>query len=280
MVREAVWEKLKGLGAYAREMCAGWGATLRAAREHGLSPRQRRATMLACGLGVVGLALCAVMAWLIGAIASDPSGFAALVEANLPLACLLYALVNTLQVFVGFIPGEPLEIAAGYLFGTWGGLAVVRAGLALGEVLVFLAVRRWGTRFVHLFVSREKLDELAFFKDANRLNVVTFLMMLIPGTPKAIMVYIVGLTPMRLSTWLLISVPARCLSIVTSTLVGAKMAQDDWLLAAAVFALTLLLSAAGVLYYLSVSRQARQAALFDEIGRREWEQAGRRRNDA
>lgn len=272
-------ERLDELVTYVRDVLVRAGQRLAKARREGLTAQQRRALALAGASACVGLAFCAFMAWLIGNIAADPSGFADLVQKNLPLAVAGYALVNTLQVFAAFIPGEPLELVAGYLFGTWGGLAVVSAGLALGEALVFVAVKRLGPRFVHLFVSQEKLDELAIFNDPRRLNTITFLMMFIPGTPKDLMTYVVGLTPMRLSTWMCISIPARLLSIVASTVVGDQAAQNQWGVAVAVFAITCLVSVGGMLYYVAISRQARQAAAIEELARREWEAAGRRTND-
>lgn len=273
-------ERLSELAAYVRDVLVRAGKRVAKARREGLTAQQHRALALAGASACVGLAFCAFMAWLIGSIAADPSGFADLVQKNLPLAVVGYALVNTLQVFAAFIPGEPLELVAGYLFGTWGGLAVVSAGLALGEALVFVAVKRLGPRFVHLFVSQEKLDELVIFNDPRRLNTITFLMMFIPGTPKDLMTYVVGLTPMKLSTWMCISIPARLLSIVASTVVGDQAAQNQWGVAVAVFAITCLVSVGGMLYYVAISRQARQAAIIDELAHQEWEAAGCRRRDA
>ena len=272
--------RLSALLAYVGDAWHRMGRTIRTARREGLDARQKRALVLAGASFVLGIGFCVFMAWLIARIAADPSGFAQLVQDNLPLACIGYALVNTLQVFAAFIPGEPLELVAGYLFGTWGGLVVVSAGLALGEAIVFIAVKKLGPRFVHLFVSQEKLDELTIFKDTRRLNTITFFMMFLPGTPKDIMTYIVGLTPMTLGTWMGISIPARVLSIVASTWVGATAADDNWGLAIVVFIITLAVSACGMLYYVAISRQARQAALMDELGRREWEAGGCRVNDA
>lgn len=274
-----VKEKMHVLVSYVKESAARAKKTLATMRREGMTPRQRRALLLAGASFVLGLGFCAFMAWLIASIAADPSGFKRLVDKNLILASLGYALVNTLQVFAAFIPGEPLELVAGYLFGTWGGLIVVSLGLALGEAIVFLAVKRFGVRFVHLFVSQEKLDELAIFKDRRRLNVITFFMMFIPGTPKDIMTYIVGLTPMTLGTWMAISIPARTLSIVASTVVGAKAAEDNWGLALLIFGMTCIVSIFGILYYLAISQQARRAAILEELGRREWQAAGSRRNN-
>lgn len=273
-------DRVKPVLAHVADTFATTAAHVRQALRNGPTPRQRRLTLLTFASFTLGVAFCAFVAWLISAIAADPSGFARLVDENILAASALYALVNAIQVFAAFIPGEPLELVAGYLFGVWGGLLVVSIGLAFGEALVFVLVKRYGTRVVHSFVSQEKLNELAFFNDSRRLNVIVFLMMLIPGTPKDIVTYIVGLTPMRLGTWMAICVPARTVSIVASTVVGAQAAQDNWALALTLFAVTLVISAFGMLYYAAISRQAHQAAVIEELGRREWEAAGRPVNDA
>lgn len=276
----ALEQRARELAAYVRDLAHGARETLRTARKEGLTPRQRRMVLLSAASLAIGIAFCVLMAWLIGSIVADPSGFMQLVEDNYPVAVTLFALVNTLQVFSAFIPGEPLELVAGYLFGTWGGLVVVSVGLALGEAIVFTAVKRLGPRVVQLFVSPEKLDEMSFFKDARKLNVVTFFLMFIPGTPKDIVTYVIGLTPMKLGTWMAISIPARMFSIVTSTVVGAQAAQDNWVLAVFIFAVTCVVSVFGMVYYLWISRQAREAAAIEEQGRREWEAAGCPTNDA
>ena len=252
---------------------------VRTLRADGMSSEQKKAAAIALCTLALGAAFCVFIAWLITSIATDPSRFERLVGENLPLAAALYALANTLQVFALVIPGEPLELVAGYLFGVWGGLAVVSVGLAVGEAVVFLTVKRFGTRFVSLFVSPEKLAKVGFIRDARKLNLLTFLMMFIPGTPKDLVTFVIGLTPMRLGTWMAISIPARMFSIVISTVVGAKVAEDDWALALLVFVATCAISLLGMLYYVAISRQAYRASVIEEIGRREWEDGGRRSND-
>ena len=55
------------------------------------------------------------------------------------------------QVVVAIIPGEPLEIAAGYAFGFWEGTLLCQIGIFLGSLTVFLFVRNWGIRVVEVF---------------------------------------------------------------------------------------------------------------------------------
>lgn len=51
-------------------------------------------------------------------------------------APLLFVLLQVLQVVVAVIPGGPVPIIGGILFGQWGGLFLSLAGFFLGTVLV------------------------------------------------------------------------------------------------------------------------------------------------
>ena len=73
---------------------------------------------------------------------------------------------------------------------------------------------------MRVFFPQEKIDKLRFLRDQKRLTRIAFLLFLIPGTPKDIMTYCVGLTNMKLSTWMVICTLARIPSILTSTLGG------------------------------------------------------------
>ena len=270
---------LDALGA-GKDRLASVRAHLARVRREGMTRQERRQALALVACAVVATAVCALLVPPVMHLIADPAAFRAALGDNYALACIVYALINTLHVFIALIPGEPLEVGAGLLFGTLGGTIVVSVGLALGELLVFLLVKRFGARFVRLFVSQEKLDELVLFQDQRRRNVITFLMMFIPGTPKDIWSYVVGLTPMTLTTWMAISIPARLPSILISVLVGSAAAQGHAGTAALLFLVVLVVSALGIGYYLLISKQARQAAVLEEEARRQWVRDGRHLNDA
>ena len=94
--------------------------------------------------------------------------------------------IMALQVIVAFIPGEPIEILAGYIFGAWGGLLLCLLGSALGSMLIILTVRKLGMKFVTLFVEREQFENLKFFQNPKKRDITIFIVFLIPGTPKDI----------------------------------------------------------------------------------------------
>ncbi len=160
-----------------------------------------------------------------------------------------------LQVFFAVIPGEPFELLAGYAFGFWEGTALCLAGSVIGGILVFLFVRKFGRKAVEAFFSLEKINSLKYLKDPTSRNIIVFLLMFIPGTPKDLVGYVVGLTDMKLPAWIIISTIARIPSIVTSTLGGNALGEKKYTYAMIVFGATLVLSAAGLFAYRHISRK-------------------------
>ena len=82
-------------------------------------------------------------------------------------APVLFTGMMILQVIVAVIPGEPLEIAAGYAFGAVEGTFLCILGTFIGGMLVFLLVRRFGLRAVEVFFPAEKLRSSASCKTSG-----------------------------------------------------------------------------------------------------------------
>ena len=179
----------------------------------------------------------------------EPERFRAWVDAQgvmAPIACMGMLI---LQIVVAVIPGEPLEIAAGYAFGAVEGTLLCMLGAFIGRVAVFLLVRRFGTRAVEVFFPLEKLNELKFLQNKRRMTLWVFFLFFLPGTPKDVLCYIVGLTDLPLRSWLIISAIAPFPSIVTSTIGGDALGMGNYTFAIIVFAVTLIISGLGLLAY-------------------------------
>ena len=208
---------------------------------------------------VVFVVFCALTGWLVGVpmveFANDPERFRAWVDASGIWGRVLFVGMVVLQVVVAFIPGEPVELAAGYAFGFWEGSALTMAGFLLGSWLVFALVRKFGVKLVEVFFHKNKIAELRFLQNPRKAKIIAFLLMLIPGTPKDFLSYFAGLTPLTLSQWLRIVALARIPSLVTSSLTGAAAGEENYLLSGVMLAVTLIISISGILYYRHICKQ-------------------------
>ncbi|MEI8198549.1 MAG: VTT domain-containing protein [Eubacteriales bacterium] len=186
---------------------------------------------------------------------SEPEKFRLWVYEKGFLGKLAFVGMMALQVVIAIIPGEPLEIGAGYAFGIWEGTLLSLLGQVIGSIVVFLFVKYIGIRAVEAFFPKEKIQSLKFLKHHKQLNLLVFILFFIPGTPKDILTYFVGLTPMNLMTFLVITFFARIPSVITSTIGGDAIGLQNYQFAIVVFAITLLISLIGILVYRKITKR-------------------------
>lgn len=166
-----------------------------------------------------------------------------------PLGWLVLLGLQFLQVFIALIPGELLETAAGYAFGPWIGTAICYVGVGLASSLIFALTRRYGVKLVEIFVARERINELRFLNTERKRNNLIFLLYFIPGTPKDLLTYFVGLTDIKLSQFLILSMIARIPSVISSTFGGHLLGEERYTGAVILYGITGLVSALGLWGY-------------------------------
>ena len=136
-------------------------------------------------------------------------------------APLAYILLQVLQVVIAPIPGGPIEFLGGVLFGVKAGFIYSVIGLTLGSWLAFSLARIFEKVAVEKFVSeqtRKKFDYLVEHEGV----ILSFILFLIPGFPKDALCYILGLTPMHLGIFLIISTIGRIPGTLIACLQGGK----------------------------------------------------------
>ena len=159
---------------------------------------------------------------------SDPEKFRIWVEGKGIWGVLIFMGMNIVQVILAVIPGGPFEIGAGYAFGIVRGTLICDTAMTLGSILTFLFARRFGIRFVELFVSKEKIDSVKILKNSKKRDGIVFLFFLLPGTPKDLISYLAGLTDMKLSTWVLINFVGRLPGILLSAMSGSAFSSKRY----------------------------------------------------
>ena len=182
---------------------------------------------------------------------SDPKQFRVWVNDKGIWGVLGFIGMNILQVLLAVIPGGPFEIGAGYAFGVIRGTLICDFAMTTASVIISLFVRRFGMKFVELFVSREKIESVKILKSSRRSESIIFLLFLIPGTPKDLLSYLVGLTDIKLSHWIIICAVGRMPAIFLSVLSGNALNKADYTFVILMFAVMIALSICGFLFYRS-----------------------------
>lgn len=147
------------------------------------------------------------------------------------LGLLMLFALQVAQIFLIIIPGEPIEILAGMCYGPIWGTVFIMVSAGIISTIIFFLVRKYGKRFVYDFCDKEKVAKIEnskLFKNPNKIEMIMFILFLLPGTPKDLLVYIAGLLPINPVKFVLISVFARFPSVISSTLAGANLAVGDW----------------------------------------------------
>lgn len=188
---------------------------------------------------------------------SDAETLKAFVDSNYLLSALSLIIICALQVIIALIPGELVEIAAGYAFGALWGSLICLTGITLGSVTVILLTRKIGRRFIESICPREKLDSLPILNDPKKRNLCTAILFLIPGTPKDLITYVIGLTEMSIPLYLLIATVARLPSIIISAIGGDALGNSKFTFAIIAFIISATVSLAGYLVYKLVIEKRR-----------------------
>ena len=208
---------------------------------------------------VVVIAIMAAMMIAVGrpllAVSRDPEALEAYLESQGIRGVWIYMGLVILQIFAAVVPGGPFEIAGGYLYGALPGALICDAAMTVGSVLVFLISRKAGRKFVYLFFSENEIRSVRFLHTSEKKEFLLFLFFLIPGTPKDLMSYVVGLTDVSLKSWIFITAVGRFPAIYLSTLSGTALESRNYGIFILVLLLIGVLSVLGLFMYQRKNRK-------------------------
>lgn len=180
---------------------------------------------------------------------TDTQGFNTWLDTYKELSGVIFVFIRAFQTVIKIIPAEPLEIAAGYAFGTWGGLALCSLGSFIGSMIIIVLSNWLGSKFISAFINEEQLSNLSLIKNKKNQRLFLFIFYLVPSTPKDIMTYVAGSLKMNMAEFLIITSIARIPSILTSTICGAQLEQNNIKTAAFIFIATAVVSLICALIY-------------------------------
>ncbi len=207
---------------------------------------------------VLSAILAAVGSVVINNYFTDKGSFKSLVEENYLLSVIVMIVVCALQVMIALIPGELVEIAAGYAFGTFIGALYCLIGILLGSCIVIVLTRKIGRRFIESLCPREKIESISFVKDEKKLYSIAALVFFIPGTPKDLITYAIALTGMKIPAYIIITSIARLPSILISTLSGDALGNNNIKNALIFFIISAVTGIVGYVAYHFISKKRKK----------------------
>ena len=136
---------------------------------------------------------------------------------------LIYLGLQILQIVICILPGQAMQLAAGYLFHFWIGFILAMAGAFLGTILTYYLARILGHDAMHMIFGEEKIKDTLNKINSKKGVAIVFLIYLIPGVPKDLCTYAAGLSEMKLKPFLLLSMVGRAPGMIGSLLIGQQV---------------------------------------------------------
>lgn len=156
--------------------------------------------------------------------------------------------LQLLQIVVAFIPGEVVQVAAGMLYGPVFGTLIILLGCVISSAFVYTLVHKLGAPFVQAMVDQKHLVKFYEFERSGKLNLVVFVLFLIPGMPKDVFTYLVPLTNMRMRAFLILSTVGRIPGVIISTYAAAGLADGDITTSLIIFGIAAVLMILGIVF--------------------------------
>lgn len=213
--------------------------------------KRRRIVNIACFLLLIAILILITVFFgdTLVDMVKDPDAFRERTDAMGWLGRLLFLSLTALQVVLAVLPGQVFTLAGGYCFGAFWGVTLTVIGTAIGSAVAFLLARIFGLRAVYAFYPSEKVQKLSFLKKSKKQDFFTFLVFLIPGFPKDMVTYFMGLTEMKLPKFLLLSTLGRFPAILLTVLGGTAIQTKNLTLIIVVASLVLILLVAGIFFF-------------------------------
>ena len=142
-------------------------------------------------------------------------------------AIILFGL-QILQVIICVIPGQPIQFAASYLFGTIGGYIISIGGAIIGVVIAFFIAKILGADSIRTIFGQEKVDSYRKKINSGKGLLIVLLIYLIPGLPKDLIGYVAGISNMKLLPFLIVSSIGRTPPMLGSLLIGTFLQAGNY----------------------------------------------------
>lgn len=145
------------------------------------------------------------------------------------LSIIVFILLQILQVVVFFIPGEIVQAAGGFVYGTMMGTILSFVGILIGSVITFYITRRYGLKVLKRIMKDESYKKLLNILNRPQNNLILFILYLIPGIPKDTLGFVAGVTKITLLEFIVLSMVGRIPGIFLMNYIGSSISSHSYI---------------------------------------------------
>lgn len=138
-------------------------------------------------------------------------------------------MMSVLQVVSIFIPGIIIQMSAGAIYGWWKAFLMTYFGFVFGNVLVFYAARRLGSRVSDILELGKKSNWLEDKVNHYSPTFVLALAYLIPGIPNGFIPYFASRLDIRMKNFAIAVSASSWIQILCDCLAGHFMIRENYL---------------------------------------------------
>ncbi|MDO4860549.1 MAG: VTT domain-containing protein [Bacillota bacterium] len=163
-------------------------------------------------------------------------------------SALIYIGAMVLQIVISIIPGQVLQLAAGYLYGFWLGLIFSLIGSIIGAFITYFFAKIIGKDAIHVLFGEKKINDVLSHMNSRRAVAIVFLIYLIPGLPKDICNYVAGLSELKFRPFIIISTLGRTPGIMGSLIIGRQVMHANYTSAVVIGIVAVILFILGIIF--------------------------------
>ncbi len=149
---------------------------------------------------------------------------------------LCAALLQILQVWSVVLSGAPVQIAAGVVYGTWGGFAICDLASALAHTLELAAIRRLGGRLEKWLPGENRTSRLEALLRSDCPAYTVVLSCLNPLMPNGAIPLVAARTRLTPRQYFLAILGGSIPTILLRCAIGSQLLRGNWLSALAMAA--------------------------------------------
>lgn len=171
--------------------------------------------------------------------------------------------MQILQVIICIIPGQPIQLAASYLFGVLKGYLISIVGAVIGAFAAFYIAKVLGKDALETIFGEDKVNDYHRKLNSGKGLTAVLLIYLIPGIPKDLVAYVAGISDMRLRPFLIVSTIGRSPGMLGSLLTGYFISRRNYA------AIGILAAVTAVILIICFIRRKQLVAMLDDLEKKD-----------